>query len=827
MSALWARLRHAAWQRLLRLAASAFTVDVLHEWTQTTATLLLKLPPGHQKVSLKILQITDVHLSEDPLLLDERAFAERMHVAFTTKSSIFNGSEIQPIAAFRELLDLAVDEQVDLVALTGDLFNFPQLSMVSAVSSMLESRLKPSRHGVLDEDGEVAEAKGIPYVFTSGNHDWFYEGMNASQEALWKKWRRKRLQPLYSHSAIGQPPDGADVAGDGVDFGAVVIGGMLVITIDNALFQITEEQLSFFREQMLRKLPSILMLHVPLSVRQELRPFHRFALSGDPAWGHDSDISWTHERRDRWPKSGNTKATELFLEAVSASAAPHGPLVAVLSGHVHEHSAAPFDTDGQPIGGAVGTAQGGVQYISLAGCSLGFRYIDVRMESRPEGVQQPPLTLLDFEGLRQQRATSSAFLYGLSKGLLQHRWRGGSCWAAREQHLSAEKGGLVDTAWITTALELMLERTQQSMRLAFVALADALRPLLEGRFDRSCHHPAAFHGILGRALAEWADPKELVYVRGRSLAFGGPKREVVLPISRMLKALKEGMDFDEVGEHLGCAVEITARGRDSVCRRLQEEEALARHRALLRKAVSGTNPSRTISGTRTEVSIKLRPDLLPGWLTFAAEGGNCPARGSEGQRIEKEGMVVIEAEDPPGNVQLCYRLRGEQEYVLQDTEIQVVPVEEVEEFEEFEWADAVESIEPSSVVAGRETEVVIRFRPGALPGTVYIANADGICEEPGSYLERGQNHGVVVEEHDPPGTLKLCYQADGELEPVLLHKGLTIEAPMAPEDEEAPADSPRDSEAQLDYAAEGEEHDDEAEQQEDSESPHRKKEEEL
>ena len=85
----------------------------------------------------------------------------------------------------------------------------------------------------------------------------------------------------------------------------------------------------------------VLMVHIPLSLHEQLRPHRGFVLCGDPSWGRATDRSWRDERRKPWPK-GNQRSTELFLEAVLAAGGPGGPLLAVLAGHTHGHDATAF-----------------------------------------------------------------------------------------------------------------------------------------------------------------------------------------------------------------------------------------------------------------------------------------------------------------------------------------------------------------------------------------------------------------------------------------------------------------------------------------------------
>ena len=73
---------------------------------------------------------------------------------------------------------------------------------------------------------------GIPYIFTAGNHDWHYEGMEGDLETLRDAWIEKRLLPFYQ----GNHPLMASYDVKGVRF----------LAIDNSTYQINKEQLEFF-----------------------------------------------------------------------------------------------------------------------------------------------------------------------------------------------------------------------------------------------------------------------------------------------------------------------------------------------------------------------------------------------------------------------------------------------------------------------------------------------------------------------------------------------------------------------------------------------------
>jgi len=624
----WEPLRRWAWLQMLRLGSWLWPIEVHHLWTESETTMLLRLPAGFREVSLKLLQITDAHISEGPLEAWERPHAERMHAAFRGARSPANGSEVLPLSVFRELVDLAVAAEVDVVALSGDVLSFPQASTAVWVARTLNSSL---RH----RTGRRAGA-AVPYLYTAGNHDWFYEGSPASQPALQRRWRQSALHPLYGGSATWAAADAdadADTEGAGrplparslawsvltgvvsgsasdgrrsYDFGAFEVGGALLLTLDNSRFQVSHEQVEFLRAQLLRWLPTVLILHVPLSISESLRPFHGYALCGDPAWGEATDRSWRDERRARWPQEGNERATELLLETVLAAAAPRGPLIAVLSGHVHHHDATPF---GEECFGTELGAWGAVQYIGLPALDGGHRLVELgtaptspRTPRRqgggdggigagvsggavgegaadgegavgatgPAGAASAAATsAAELQVVLVARICSRSLLRGLAaaaadavlregyeaggplgrRALLWHCFGGAS---AADAAAAALDPGLVERG-----LGVMLRRTHEAVGHGFLTLAAALLPLLspKNRPSDPQRCPAVFE-LLETALPEWASPMALQYEPGRLLELS-PGCSLIGPVNEAVGAWRRG-DWEALGVGLASLLRATS-----------------------------------------------------------------------------------------------------------------------------------------------------------------------------------------------------------------------------------------------------------------------------
>lgn len=98
----------------------------------------------------------------------------------------------------------------------------------------------PSEYAIEWADSILRDAR-LNYVYVAGNHDWHYEGMPGSSEDLRKTWIDKRLLPLYQgHNPL---------------YYAVDVKGVRVLVIDNSTYEISAEQLAFFKEQARTGLP--------------------------------------------------------------------------------------------------------------------------------------------------------------------------------------------------------------------------------------------------------------------------------------------------------------------------------------------------------------------------------------------------------------------------------------------------------------------------------------------------------------------------------------------------------------------------------------------
>jgi DNA repair exonuclease SbcCD nuclease subunit len=248
--------------------------------------------------SIKVVHIADTHLFID----DERglpylAFSQRMAKAYNETTHFQTGVKTNPEEAFEQALAYAKEVNADLITLVGDIFSFPSESAIEWVQSKLKET-------------------GIPYIYTAGNHDWHYEGMEGAMETLRDTWIEKRLLPLYQ----GNHPLMA----------AYDVKGLRFLAIDNSTYQINKEQLSFFKEQVASGIPLVLLVHIPMYAPGKKISFG----CGNPNWGAATDPGFEIERRPKWPESGHTQTTFNFhREVFNAS-----NLLGIFAGHIHRNS---------------------------------------------------------------------------------------------------------------------------------------------------------------------------------------------------------------------------------------------------------------------------------------------------------------------------------------------------------------------------------------------------------------------------------------------------------------------------------------------------------
>lgn len=245
---------------------------------------------------LKVMQISDLHFSQDSEAdLPYQAYSSRMNQAYQTVKHYKTGENTTTRKLLDELVAIARKESPDLIALTGDIFNYPSQTAVDIVKKAMDS---------LD----------IPYLYCAGNHDWHYEGMEGSAAYLRDEWINKSLKPLYQ----GRDPYCS----------SILVNGFNVVIMDNSTYQITKRQLDFFKREKRKSAPMLLFVHIPLYM-----PSLGIASCGHPDWGAAVDHGFEIERREPWSASGNNTETIQFINEVMRTE----QLIGIFAGHWHEH----------------------------------------------------------------------------------------------------------------------------------------------------------------------------------------------------------------------------------------------------------------------------------------------------------------------------------------------------------------------------------------------------------------------------------------------------------------------------------------------------------
>lgn len=251
--------------------------------------------------------------------------------------------QVRPYNVFEAQLQMAKADGADLLVHTGNLINFPSFRGIYYVWDALEN-------------------SGIPYLYTSGNHDWCWQDMigtkpvnDLRQQYCWEL--SGECATLFSRTSASSVLSTEQYDPKGW---SELVGCVRFIGIDNSTQTVTSEQLEFVEAQLAAAAgvaePVVIVLHIPLYT-PELRAL--LDRAGVPA-----NIDWDSVEADGAlcgdPQHPHA-STSRFIDVVCSS--PH--VVAVLSGHLQRfHST--------PIG-----EHGCVQYITGAGYAGAHRWVDI------------------------------------------------------------------------------------------------------------------------------------------------------------------------------------------------------------------------------------------------------------------------------------------------------------------------------------------------------------------------------------------------------------------------------------------------------------------
>ena len=247
--------------------------------------------------TVRLMVFADTHLwmsdeREEPY----REYSARMAGAYHSVKHFQTGAPTTPEESFVATIRLAQQRDVDAIAMLGDIVSYPSERAIEWV-------------------GEVLDTVAIPCYYTSGNHDWHYEGMEGSSESLRETWREERLMSLFGDN----DPDAY----------AVEVGDVRLLLVDDSNYKITPEQRDAVAAEVKSGKPFILLHHIPLYAPSRSVSFG----IGHPDWSAATDKNYKIERREQWPAEGHTEVDYEFYNL--ATSAPN--LLASIAGHVHSY----------------------------------------------------------------------------------------------------------------------------------------------------------------------------------------------------------------------------------------------------------------------------------------------------------------------------------------------------------------------------------------------------------------------------------------------------------------------------------------------------------
>lgn len=286
----------------------------------------IRLYSSEVKEPVRIFVISDTHLylsdeREDPY----RDYSKRMAAAYNGTRHFQTGEATGPEEAFRATLALAKEHGADAIALLGDLVSYPSEAGIELAVKLLDET-------------------GIPWFYTTGNHDWHYEGMEGTEIELREKWTQERLAPLYKgHNHL---------------LYSVEVKGVKLIFLDNGVYEILPEQLAAFKCEARGKQPKLLFSHIPFYAPG----FGVTYGCGNPDWNEAHDRGFRAERRPKWPATGPSATTYAMWKEVGKACRQHRVL-ASFAGHIHRLSSSVVD--GWPQFVTAANAQGGYYEVTI------------------------------------------------------------------------------------------------------------------------------------------------------------------------------------------------------------------------------------------------------------------------------------------------------------------------------------------------------------------------------------------------------------------------------------------------------------------------------
>lgn len=180
----------------------------------------------------RLLHITDAHLCYVDSREEERL--QKHGVRRSADFTVENGKGVPPEETFAALLSYIQESKPDGVVMTGDIIDFP------------------SRKN-LEYLGEAFRQLQVPVLYMVGNHDYAPPYEKESLET------KQKYLPLFRR-----------FLSEDLTIDIKEINGIMLVGLDNSRNQFSEEQERALEEAAKKRLPMLLLFHVPLFVKSLL-----------------------------------------------------------------------------------------------------------------------------------------------------------------------------------------------------------------------------------------------------------------------------------------------------------------------------------------------------------------------------------------------------------------------------------------------------------------------------------------------------------------------------------------------------------------------------
>ncbi len=234
----------------------------------------------------RIMHVSDTHVT----LTDENDVEDAVKYQ-DIRSEMFASEVIDGVTdteRFEELFAYADNNNVDLLALTGDIIDAPTSGNLNYFKNMLKNNK-------------------TDHLYALGNHDWTAEWLNSTHGGYQSQQQWDLHIPMF---------DGI-IAEEEEKVAVREFDGFNVVAIDNSDNQISAAQFAEVFNYLDSTTPLILLMHVPMYVE---------------SMEADVTAMWGKAILMGAPATNPTQYTQMFCNMVKSKSSP---VVAVLAGHVH------------------------------------------------------------------------------------------------------------------------------------------------------------------------------------------------------------------------------------------------------------------------------------------------------------------------------------------------------------------------------------------------------------------------------------------------------------------------------------------------------------